>query len=71
MRDCGARELNEVLMEHGFVIGLTGLPSSGKTTFAMALAPSFKERRLPVGLLDGDILRRSRPVGATMKLQVR
>ena len=46
-------------MAHGFVIWLTGLPSSGKTTLAMALDSSLKERGLPVEVLDGDELRQS------------
>ena len=45
-------------MAQGFVIWLTGLPSSGKTTLAIALASSLREQELPVEILDGDELRR-------------
>lgn len=41
----------------GSVVWLTGLPSSGKTTLARALAASLKQRRRPVCLLDGDVMR--------------
>ena len=37
---------------------LTGLPCSGKTTTALALAEAMMERRIPVEVLDGDELRR-------------
>ena len=41
-----------------FVIWLTGIPGSGKTTIAKALEPKFKEIGLKVELLDGDVVRR-------------
>ena len=46
-------------MTRGFVIWLTGLPSSGKTTLSMALASSLREQGLSVEVLDGDELRQS------------
>jgi len=46
-------------MAQGFVIWLTGLPSSGKTTLATALACWSREEGLPVEVLDGDELRQS------------
>lgn len=46
-------------MTHGYVIWLTGLPSSGKTTLAMALAASLAARGWLVEVLDGDELRQS------------
>ncbi len=46
-------------MEHrGQTIWLTGLPSSGKTTTAIALANALKEKGVLVECLDGDELRR-------------
>lgn len=44
-------------MVQGFVIWLTGLPSSGKTTLALSLASSYREQGLQVEVLDGDELR--------------
>lgn len=46
-------------MAHGFVVWLTGLPSSGKTTLGIALAASLTEQGLCVEVLDGDELRQS------------
>jgi len=42
----------------GFAIWLTGLPSSGKTTVAHALACLLSQRSIPVQLLDSDELRK-------------
>ena len=41
-----------------FVIWLTGMPSSGKTTIANALKPKLKQCGLKAEVLDGDIMRR-------------
>ena len=41
----------------GFAIWLTGLPASGKTTLAQALAEVLKTRDVPVQLLDSDEVR--------------
>jgi adenylylsulfate kinase len=41
----------------GFVVWLTGLPSSGKTTLGRGLEPLLKERGLAVVRLDGDEVR--------------
>lgn len=46
-------------MNNGCVIWLTGLPSSGKTTIALALASHLRNQRLPVEVLDGDEVRQS------------
>jgi adenylylsulfate kinase len=44
--------------EAGFVIWLTGLPSSGKTTTATLLENELRGRGLRVELLDGDAVRK-------------
>ena len=41
-----------------FVIWLTGLPSSGKTTIATALKPKLNRLGINSEILDGDIMRR-------------
>jgi adenylylsulfate kinase len=41
-----------------FVIWLTGLPSSGKTTIASTLKPKLRQFGLNAEILDGDTLRR-------------
>lgn len=46
-------------MTQGCVIWLTGLPSSGKTTIATALAERLRRQDLQVEVLDGDEVRRS------------
>ena len=45
-------------MRYGCVIWLTGLPASGKTTIATAMAEQLSGRGLPVEVLDGDDVRR-------------
>ncbi len=46
-------------MEHkGFTLWFTGLPCSGKTTLADALAKDLKEKGMKVERLDGDIVRK-------------
>lgn len=56
-------------MNKGFVIWLTGLPGSGKTTIANLLEPELKKRELKVELLDGDVVRKelSPDLGFTKK----
>lgn len=44
-------------MKSGFVIWMTGLPGSGKTTIARVLAPKLREIGLKVELFDGDEVR--------------
>ena len=45
-------------MQDGFVVWFTGLPSSGKTTLAVALEEELRRRGLPyVERLDGDVVR--------------
>lgn len=46
-------------MEKGFVLWLTGLPGSGKTTISSTLAPLLIERGLKVEVMDGDEVRKS------------
>jgi len=47
-------------MEHkGFTLWFTGLPCSGKTTLADALAKDLREKGMKVERLDGDIVRKS------------
>jgi adenylylsulfate kinase len=54
---------------YGFVIWLTGLPGSGKTTIARQLAPMLKDIGLKVELFDGDEVRKqlSPDLGFTKK----
>jgi len=53
----------------GFVIWLTGLPGSGKTTIAKDLNPKLREIGLKVELFDGDEVRKqlSPDLGFTKK----
>jgi len=45
-------------VQDGFVVWFTGLPSSGKTTLAVALEEELRRRGLPyVQRLDGDVVR--------------
>ena len=46
-------------MSQGFVVWLTGLPASGKTTIARGLEAELRGRGLRVEVLDGDDVRRS------------
>jgi len=46
------------MTEKGFVVWLTGLPASGKTTVARKLKEYLQSRGLKVELLDGDEVRR-------------
>ncbi|MFX1233501.1 MAG: adenylyl-sulfate kinase [Promethearchaeota archaeon] len=47
-------------MEHkGFTLWFTGLPCSGKTVLADAVAKDLKDRGMKVERLDGDIVRKS------------
>src|SRR5687767_5952062 len=45
--------------ETGFVLWFTGLPSSGKTTLARAMADKLRDLEMKVELLDGDEIRKS------------
>jgi len=44
--------------KNGFCVWLTGLPCSGKTSIANALAPLLRDRGWNVELLDGDEVRK-------------
>lgn len=44
-------------MDKGFVVWITGLPCSGKTTVARGLESAFRENGIPVEVLDGDEVR--------------
>ncbi|MFX1494396.1 MAG: adenylyl-sulfate kinase [Promethearchaeota archaeon] len=47
-------------MEHkGFTLWFTGLPCSGKSVLADAIAQDLRERGMKVERLDGDIVRKS------------
>jgi len=46
-------------MREGFVVWLTGLPGSGKTTIARELEPELRKRGWPVEVLDGDEIRQN------------
>ncbi|HZP27226.1 MAG TPA: adenylyl-sulfate kinase, partial [Dehalococcoidia bacterium] len=50
-------------MTQGFVVWLTGLPSSGKTTIGEALAARLRADGRLVEILDGDDIRRSLSTG--------
>lgn len=41
----------------GWVVWLTGLPSSGKSTLATRVATALRDQGTPVSLLDGDEVR--------------
>ena len=45
--------------DYGFVIWLTGLPGSGKTTIARGLEKELKTRDLKVEVFDGDEVRKN------------
>ena len=44
-------------MSSGTIVYVTGLPSSGKSTFAEALRLRLREARVPACILDSDALR--------------
>jgi adenylylsulfate kinase len=46
-------------MKTGFVVWLTGLPGSGKTTTANQLEPRLRKLGWPVEILDGDEIRKN------------
>ena len=43
----------------GIVIWLTGLPCSGKTTLSKEIEKYFKDKKLPIQRLDGDVVRKT------------
>jgi len=46
-------------VREGFVVWLTGLPGSGKTTIARQLEPEVRKLGWPVEILDGDEIRQT------------
>ena len=46
-------------MKQGFVVWLTGLPGSGKTTISNHLEPKLRAMGWPVEILDGDEIRQN------------
>jgi len=46
-------------MMQGFVVWLTGLPGSGKTTIARELEPKLRKMGWPVEIIDGDEIRQN------------
>ena len=44
-------------MRQGFVVWMTGLPGSGKTTIANELTKIYKQKGLPTETMDGDEIR--------------
>ncbi len=46
------------MVQEGFCIWMTGLPSSGKTSIGRELAAQLRKRDLQVELLDGDEIRK-------------
>lgn len=50
---------NQGQVEKGFVVWLTGLPGSGKTTIVRQLENLLKERGARLEVLDGDDVRRN------------
>lgn len=44
-------------LSRGVTLWFTGLPSSGKSTLARSLERLLKKKRIPVELLDGDVVR--------------
>ena len=46
-------------MKKGIVIWFTGLPCSGKTTLSKEIEKYFKDKKLPIQRLDGDVVRKT------------
>ncbi|MDF2958036.1 MAG: Adenylylsulfate kinase [Candidatus Alkanophagales archaeon MCA70_species_1] len=55
----GRRQRQGRKRERGFTLWFTGLPCSGKTTLADAVAEELRRRGLRVERLDGDVVRRT------------
>lgn len=51
-------------LEKGFVVWLTGLPGSGKTTIAKNVAEKLREKGYRVEVIDGDWARKTISLGA-------
>jgi len=48
-----------LVLKRGAVLWFTGLPASGKSTLANALAEELKKHKLPIERLDGDTVRKT------------
>lgn len=53
----GLEPQQDQAFEKGFTVWFTGLPCSGKSTLADALAPLLRHHGLRVEVLDGDVVR--------------
>ncbi len=51
-------------LEKGFVVWLTGLPGSGKTTIARSAAEKLREKGYRIEVIDGDWARKTISLGA-------
>lgn len=49
----------EELREHGFIVWITGLPASGKSTIAKGVEKELRARGLKVEVFDGDEVRKN------------
>jgi len=49
----------EELREHGFIVWITGLPASGKSTIAEGVEKELRARGLKVEVFDGDEVRKN------------
>ncbi|MFQ5400818.1 MAG: adenylyl-sulfate kinase [Anaerolineae bacterium] len=59
MRDNNREKHNLMNEQQGFVLWMTGLSGSGKTTIALILEEELRGRGVKVERLDGDIVRQS------------
>jgi len=57
--------------KYGFVVWITGLPGSGKTTIARKLEAKLKDRGLKVEVFDGDEVRKNLSAGLGFSRQDR
>ena len=55
-----AKKVSLTVETKGFVLWFTGLPCSGKTTLADAVAVKLREKGINVERLDGDIVRKDK-----------
>jgi len=60
-----------ICLDKGFVLWLTGLPGSGKTTIAKNVARALNEKGYRVEVIDGDWARKTISLGAGFTRQER